>query len=65
MYAFVFSGGFADGLLMDGVQTKVACKRIVALMERIDAPGALLEVLNQQKQKKHAMLADATVSDAS
>jgi len=42
LYAFVFSGGFADGVLMDEVQTKVACKRIVALMERVDARGTTL-----------------------
>jgi hypothetical protein len=44
LYAFVFSGGFAD--LMDEYQTRVGVKRIVAMMDRVDAAGALYDMLD-------------------
>jgi len=44
MYAFVFSGGFSD--LMDTMQSNITISRIVANMGRIDAPGALYDLLD-------------------
>jgi len=46
MYAFIFSGGFDGGELMDSVQTQYGVGRICALMERIDAAGALYDLLD-------------------
>jgi len=44
MYAFVFSGGFSD--LMDPLQTRYGLKRIVRQMKRVDARGALYDLLD-------------------
>ena len=44
LYAFVFSGGFAD--LMDHVQTNCGVARIVETIRRVDATGALYDMLD-------------------
>jgi hypothetical protein len=48
MYAFVFSGGFAN--LMDSVQTNCGVERIVRVMERVDSTGAFYEMLEGRVQ---------------
>jgi len=50
MYAFVFSGGFSN--LMDHVQTEAGVSRIVKVIERVDATGALYSMLDG-KQKNN------------
>jgi len=47
MYAFVFSGGFAN--LMDHTQTNYGVERIVRVMQRVDSAGALYEVLDGKR----------------
>jgi hypothetical protein len=47
MYAFVFSGGFAN--LMDHVQTDAGVERIVRVMQRVDSAAALYEVLDGKR----------------
>jgi hypothetical protein len=44
MYAFAFSGG-VGGNLQDRKQTRLVLERISALMERVDAEGALVDLL--------------------
>lgn len=44
LYAFVFSGGFAN--LMDTVQTNCGVERIVRVMQRVDSTGALYQMLD-------------------
>ena len=48
LYAFVFSGGFAN--LMDQTQTDCGVERIVRVMERVDSAGALYEMLDGRVQ---------------
>mmetsp|Transcript_17050 Transcript_17050/g.33347 ORF Transcript_17050/g.33347 Transcript_17050/m.33347 type:complete len:499 (+) Transcript_17050:541-2037(+) len=44
LYAFIFFGGFAN--LMDSLQTRIGVRRIVAQMKRINAAGALYDMLD-------------------
>ena len=44
LYAFVFSGGFAN--LMDHVQTECGVSRILRVMDRVDSMGAFYEMLD-------------------
>jgi len=48
LYAFVFSGGFAN--LMDHVQTDCGVERIIRTMRRVDSTGALYEMLEGRIQ---------------
>lgn len=48
LYAWVFSGGAAN--LMDPTQTNCGVSRIVRVMERVDATGALYEILDGRVQ---------------
>ena len=48
LYAFVFSGGFAN--LMDHVQTECGVERILKVMQRVDSIGAFYEMLDGRVQ---------------
>ncbi|CAE8581202.1 unnamed protein product [Polarella glacialis] len=50
MYAFVFCGGIGGGL-QDAYQTRILVERVASVMERVDAAGALRELVGA---KDHA-----------